>query len=145
MPHFYIRRVPDKLHLRWKRLAFALKADMREVVLDAIDAYVSAKEIEADPDCWKHPKVWKRVNPMIGKAISLNYFERQFGRAENSPAFENQFKRLHLNIRTENEERLLNMDNWDKLCGGEIDATKYHGKQAVGAGLDPHLLSTTQR
>ena len=48
MPHFYIRRVPDKLHLRWKRLAFALKADMREVVLDAIDAYVSAKEIELE-------------------------------------------------------------------------------------------------
>lgn len=48
MPHFYIRRVPSKLHLRWKRLAFALKADMREVVLDAIDAYVSAKEIELE-------------------------------------------------------------------------------------------------
>ena len=46
MPHFYIRRVPDKLHLRWKRLAFALKADMREVALNSIEAYVSAKEEE---------------------------------------------------------------------------------------------------
>ena len=48
MPHFYIRRVPDKLHLRWKRLAFALKADMREVALNSIEAYVSAKEEELE-------------------------------------------------------------------------------------------------
>jgi len=48
MPHFYIRRVPDKLHLRWKRLAFALKADMREVALSSIEAYVSAKEEEIE-------------------------------------------------------------------------------------------------
>jgi len=48
MPHFYIRRVPDKLHLRWKRLAFALKADMREVALNSIEAYVSAKEEEIE-------------------------------------------------------------------------------------------------
>ena len=48
MPHFYIRRVPDKLHVRWKRLAFALKADMREVALDGIEAYVSAREEELE-------------------------------------------------------------------------------------------------
>ena len=97
---------------------------------------VSKKELEEDPDYWKDPKVWARVNPMLGKAIPLDYFERQFHRAENSPAFENEFKRLHLNIRTESEERLLSMDNWNGMCGGELDISKYEGKQAVGAGLD---------
>jgi len=62
MPHFYIRRVPDKLHSRWKRLAFSLKADMRKVVLDAIDAYVSAKEIELD----------RLLNPTSNKKKNLN-------------------------------------------------------------------------
>ncbi len=97
---------------------------------------VSAKELESDPACWKDPKVWARVNPMLGKAIPLDYFERQFHRAENSPAFENEFKRLHLNIRTETESRLLSLDNWDTLCGGKLDISKYEGQQAVGAALD---------
>ncbi len=97
---------------------------------------VSAKELEKDPECWKDPKVWHRVNPMLGKAIPEDYFERQFNRALNSPAFENEFKRLHLNIRTENEVRLLSMTNWVELCGGELDITKYEGEQAVAGGLD---------
>lgn len=97
---------------------------------------VSAKELEEDPECWKDPEVWHRVNPMLGKAIPEDYFQRQFNRALNSPAFENEFKRLHLNIRTENEERLLNMTNWVELCGGKLDIAQYEGKQAVGAGLD---------
>ena len=85
---------------------------------------ISAKELEEDPDCWKDRKIWARVNPMLGKAIPLDYFERQFSRAENSPAFENEFKRLHENIRTETESRLLSLDNWDRLYGGELDISK---------------------
>lgn len=97
---------------------------------------VGAKELEKDPDCWKDPKVWRRVNPLLGLAIPKDYFERAFSRAKNSPAFENEFKRLHLNIRTESEERLLSLDKWDTFCAGEIDFSKYEGRQAVGAGLD---------
>lgn len=97
---------------------------------------ISAKELEEDPECWKDPKVWHRVNPMLGKAITLDYFKRQFHRAEDSPAFENEFKRMHENIRTETEERLLSMTNWVDLCGGTLDIAQYEGKQAVGAGLD---------
>lgn len=97
---------------------------------------VSAKDLEDDPECWKDPETWAKANPMLGKSISLEYLQRECARAQESPAYENTFKRLHLNIRTESQTRLLKMDNWDKLCGGELDITKYHGKQAVGAGLD---------
>lgn len=44
--HFYIRSVPDELHSRWKLLASFMKVNMRDIALDAIDAYVAAKELE---------------------------------------------------------------------------------------------------
>jgi len=44
--HFYIRRVPDDLHLRWKSLATFLGVDMRDVALEAIDVYVAFMELK---------------------------------------------------------------------------------------------------
>lgn len=44
--HFYIRRVPDDLHIRWKALASFLGVDMRDVALESIDVYVSLMEMK---------------------------------------------------------------------------------------------------
>lgn len=43
---FYIRSVPNDLHARWKLLASFMKVNMRDIALEAIDAYVAAKELE---------------------------------------------------------------------------------------------------
>lgn len=97
---------------------------------------VSPKEIDAEPECWRDPEKWAKANPLLYKAIPKEYFEERFQQATDSPAFENTFKRLHLNIRTENEERLLDMQNWVEKCGGAVDFEQYKGKQAAGVGLD---------
>jgi phage terminase large subunit-like protein len=64
-------------------------------------------------DDWKDPKVWAMANPNLGVSVSEEYLRRECQRAIESPTFENTFKRLHLNIRTEQDVRWLSMDRWD--------------------------------
>ncbi len=69
-------------------------------------------EAPKDAD-WKDPKVWALANPNLGKSVKLEFLEEQCKKAQSSPAFENVFKQLHLNIRTEQQSRWLSMDKWD--------------------------------
>jgi phage terminase large subunit-like protein len=90
-------------------------------------------------DDWTDPATWEKANPNIGVSVKREYLERECKRAQDSPAYENTFKRLHLNIRTEQDVRWLQMVRWD-ACGGDIDPGKLRGKKCY-AGLD--LSSTT--
>jgi phage terminase large subunit-like protein len=87
-------------------------------------------------DDWTSPEVWGRVNPNLGVSISREYFERECKRAKESPAATNTFKRLHLNVKTQNDVLWLPLERWDACKGGlgELD-----GRECWG-GLD---LSTT--
>ncbi len=69
-----------------------------------------------DKDDWKDPETWRRVNPNYGVSLKENYFERKFQKAMNEPSFENTFKRLHLNMKTEQANRWLKMEDWDNSC-----------------------------
>jgi phage terminase large subunit-like protein len=84
-----------------------------------------ADEIVADPDgnqveAWTQPALWAKANPMMGKSVSQEYLARECQRALDSPAYENTFKRLHLNIRTEQEQRWLQMHHW-ATCGDGVE------------------------
>lgn len=72
-------------------------------------------ELLKDED-WTDPKNWARVNPNLGISPNIGYFQKKFNKAKESPAFENVFKRLHLNMKTEQESRWLVLDRWD-ACG----------------------------
>ena len=67
-----------------------------------------------------------------------DYMARECQRAKESPSYENTFKRLHLNIKTEQDIRWLQMDRWD-ASDGAIDEGQLTGKPCW-CGLD---LSTT--
>ena len=88
-------------------------------------------------DDWTDPAIWEKANPNLGISISREYIERECAKAQESPAYENTFKRLHLNIRTEQETRFLAMEKWDACDGGLPDL---EGKTCFG-GLD--LASTS--
>lgn len=96
-------------------------------------------------DDWTDPDVWAKVNPNLGVSVSLEYIEREYRRARETPTYENTFKRLHLNMRTQQDVRWLSLEQWD-ACGdnstgaaGRIDEDDWHGRECY-AGLD---LSTT--
>lgn len=87
-------------------------------------------------DDWTSPETWKKAQPNLGVSVPLSFYEEECLNAQQSPAFENTFRRLYLNQWTEADVRWLPMDRWresgDPLpdLAGEI----------CWAGLD---LSTT--
>ena len=76
---------------------------------------------EADKDDdWTIEETWRKANPNLEGAhgetsVPLRYIRRECERAQEIPAYEAVFKRLHLNVRTEAETRLMPMTDWD-LC-----------------------------
>lgn len=69
----------------------------------------------ADPeDDWKSPATWRKANPNLGVSLDPDYIARECARAMNVPAYENTFKRLHLNIWTQQDVRWLPIDVWDR-------------------------------
>lgn len=90
---------------------------------------------EAGPkDDWHSLEVWKLANPGYGISLDPAFIEAQHREAVEKPAFENAFKRYHLNIRTEQAVRWMPMDKWDK-CKGSIDLESLKG-QKCWIGLD---------
>lgn len=113
-----------------------------------------AKQVQEDPsidraflpvifeatveDDWKSEDAWRKANPNLGVSVSLDFMRRECQEAISNPAYENTFKRLHLNVQTEQDVRAIPMDKWD-LCGEPFDEADFAGRECM-AGLD---LSTT--
>lgn len=91
-------------------------------------------EASCDDD-WTDEKVWARVNPNLDVSVSLEYLRAECQKAIDAPANENRFKRLHLNIRTEQDVRWLKMEAWDACGETEVDPELLKGKPCW-AGLD---------
>jgi phage terminase large subunit-like protein len=86
-------------------------------------------------DNWRSPAVWKKANPNYGKSIKVAYLRKACQRAIDEPAFENEFKRLHLNIRTEQAVRVIALDRWDHCGRFELIPDALVGRDCYG-GLD---------
>lgn len=67
-------------------------------------------------DDWTKPSVWKKANPNLGVCKRRDYMKREFKRAKETPTYENTFKRLDLNMVTEQAVRWIQLDKWNK-CG----------------------------
>lgn len=91
-----------------------------------------------ESDDWRDESVWEKANPCLDTAVSREYLREQAARAEENPAFENTFRRLHLNQWTEQDVRAIPMHRWDE-CAVQFDENDLQGRVAFG-GLD--LAST---
>jgi len=89
----------------------------------------------AKGDDWKSEDTWKRANPNYGISVSPEYLRAACQRAVDDPAEENIFKRLHLNIRTEQDVRAIQMDSWRACPETRIDDDELRRFPAFG-GLD---------
>lgn len=90
---------------------------------------------EADPsDDWADPATWRKANPNLGVSVSEEYLERECKKARSNPSYENTFKRLHLNLKTEQDVRWLPAAVWAG-GGGAFDPAVLEGRDCWG-GLD---------
>ena len=92
-----------------------------------------------EEDDWTKEKTWKKANPNYGISIKKDYLERECKRAQELPSYENTFKRLHLNIWTEQETRLIPMKKWRDVNETPVDRRMLLGEDCY-CGLD--LAST---
>jgi phage terminase large subunit-like protein len=91
-----------------------------------------------DEDDWTDPAVWKKANPSFGVTVKADYLAAECERAKASPAYQNTFRRLHLNQWTEQADRWIDLGLWDENTGD----TESPAPGSTGyAGLD--LSSTT--
>lgn len=91
-------------------------------------------------DDWKSEETWKKANPNYGVSLDVEYFQSEFRKACQSPGRENAFKRLHLNIWTEQAKRWLDIEDWKGCRSRVLDLADLAGRECY-AGLD--LSKTT--
>lgn len=125
---------------------------VRESICNEVDDYASKvrEGIIRDPrflpaiweagpsDDWRKEATWRKANPNLGVSVSLEYLRAECKKAEENPAYENTFRRLHLNQKVETAVRAMPMDRWDAAPSRRSDE-QLAGQVCFG-GLD--LAST---
>ncbi len=113
-----------------------ISRQVKEGVITNPTVYPVLYNLDKDDD-WKDEKNWHKVNPSLGHIIDIEKVRIACQAAIDTPAKENSFKRLRLNIWTSSRSLWLPLDKWD-ACGDNIGETQ--GRDCY-AGLD--LASTT--
>jgi phage terminase large subunit-like protein len=93
---------------------------------------VWAADVEDD---WTQPETWAKANPSMeanGGFLKLSAIEKEYEKAKNEPAEQAAFKRFHLNIWGQKENRWMDMAKWD-ACSTETRALI---ERPCYAGLD---------
>jgi phage terminase large subunit-like protein len=111
----------DRHSIAYEKHEYALRVRLDPTIDETLLVVIYA----ADPlEDWKSEDVWRKANPGLGLSKKWDYMRAQCRRAIEIPGYENTFKRLDLNIWTEQASRWLPMDKWDKCVGPIDDALK---------------------
>lgn len=71
-------------------------------------------------DDWTDPAVWEKANPNLGISPKRDFVEDDCRKAQELASYENTFKRLQLNIWTEQHTRWIQMAAWQS-CDAPVD------------------------
>jgi len=116
-------------------IAFEMHQYSQEI-LDGIhvdDSFWAVIYTIDEGDDWTSPKSWKKANPNIGVTIGLDAIAEEAKQAKAIVGYQNTFKRLTLNIWTEQESRLITAEQWN-ACARPL-LTDLEGAACYG-GLD---------
>lgn len=126
----------DRESVCWEQHEYA-----RQVISGVIEdpTFYSVIYAADESDDWTDERVWEKANPNIDISIKRDYLRAECNKALASPAYQNTFRRLHLNQWTQQNERWLPLEKWDE-GGKPFDISQLAGKRCYG-GLD--LASTS--
>jgi phage terminase large subunit-like protein len=127
----------DKNSICYEMHEYARKVLKGEIEDPTFLPVIYAADEEAGDD-WEDERIWHKANPALGDFRSLEEMRIAYRRAKEIPAQQNIFKRLYLNMWTEQETRWIDISVWD-ACKVD-DFPDLHGRQCW-AGLD---LASTQ-
>lgn len=90
-------------------------------------------------DKWDDPTVWAKANPNYGISVKPDDLARKAEKAKRLPAAQNAFKRLHLDVWTQQVDRWIDLALWDENAG-VVDEESLRGRLCYG-GLDLSSVS----
>lgn len=126
----------DRESICWEIHEYARQ--VREGIVED-DSFLGVVYAADENDDWLDEKVWEKANPSLDVTVKREYLRNQARKAESIPAYQNTFRRLHLNQWTQQETRWLDIHAWDE-CGEPIHKKLLDGAVCFG-GLD--LASTS--
>lgn len=88
-----------------------------------------------EKDDWTKEETWFKANPNLGVSKRLEYMRAECEKAQNNPAYENTFKRLELNIWTEQDIRWMPMKKWEECGDFVLNLDSFAGEDAF-VGMD---------
>jgi len=94
-------------------------------------------------DDWREPATWAKANPNLGVSVKYDYMVEKCEKAKTTPSFENTFKRLHLDIWTEQVTRWIPIEMWDASDGipGALEGRDVWGGLDLSTKLDITALT----
>jgi len=98
---------------------------------DSFFAYIATID---EGDDWTDEAVWQKANPGLGTIKKWDVIREDLKKAKENPAFQNTFRRYHLNEWTQQETRWMDLRRWDATAGMVLPE-KLKGRLAYG-GLD---------
>jgi len=101
----------DRASVCWAHHKMSLDVLEGNIENDSWFAYVSALD---EGDSWQDEKVWLKANPGLGTIPTLKYLRELVEEAKDMPSKENLVRRLNFCEWTEQSERAIPMDVWDK-------------------------------
>lgn len=117
---------------------FEYDRKVAESIIDDPDRLVAIYQAEADDD-WQDPAIWAKANPNLGVSVRREFLAAECKRGLDNPSLENNFKRYHLNMWTEQAVRWLPMHLWKKCFaepeGWRTMAERMRGRECY-IGLD---------
>ena len=110
--------------------------DYTEQVLDGVikdDSFWGVIYGMDEGDDWLSPKIWRKANPNLGVTIGLDAVAEEAKQAKAIPGYQNAFKRLTLDVWTEQETRTITAEMWNECQSAA--AIPLEGRACFG-GLD---------
>jgi phage terminase large subunit-like protein len=111
---FLISTAGQRMGFGWEQFEYCTK--VQDGVVEDAETLVVIYAAPKDSD-WTQEETWRAANPNYGVSVKEDYLRAECQRAQESPRHENDFKRYHLNIWTEQAVRWLPMDRWRTLAG----------------------------
>jgi phage terminase large subunit-like protein len=117
--------VYDPESIGWLQHKHAI--DVLEGTLEDDEFFAIVFSIDEGDD-WRDPTVWQKANPNLGVSVKPEYLASMADTAAKQPSFLNTFLRLHLNVWTQQVERWLSVEQWEK-SDTSLTREQYAGRE----------------
>jgi phage terminase large subunit-like protein len=119
----------DRNSVCWHEHEFAIKVLEGTLDNDSYFAYIATLDEE---DAWDDEDAWPKANPSLGITVRIETLREESAKAKQIAAEENDFKRLRLDMWTQQASRWLNAELWEE---GAVEPSTDLARRQAYAGV----------